>query len=158
MEKRLEKMKEEITKSNRFYEGLAVIGIAAETASASGRLTAHYQDANMANFLQGFILGLVIVMEVLAISKMAKNRAALKDDMKLKRLYNEMHDERVVQIEAMAGRTGIKAAMLLTLVAAFIVSYFSMEAFLAMVGVIILSGVVMKVCRLYYGKTYTGKE
>lgn len=158
MEKRLGKMEKEIKNQNTFYAALAVIGIAAETASASGKLTAHYQDMAMADFLRGFILGLVLVIEIVSIIKITKNTAALKDETKRKRLYNEMHDERMARIEEMAGKTAIKVAMIVILMAAFVVSYFSMEAFLAMVGVIIAMGIILKICRLYYKQTYTGES
>ena len=127
MEKNLIKMKKEIESQNRFYGALAVIGIAAESASASGILTSHYKDASTADFLQGFILGLVLVIEIVAIYNIVKNRKALKDDAQLKRLYNEMHDERTQQIEAMSGKASIKIAMIISLIASIIVSYFSKE-------------------------------
>lgn len=100
----------------------------------------------------------MIVIEVFSLLNIAKNLTALKDETKLRRLYNENHDERTEQIEAIAGQKGLKFAIVIVLIAAFVVSYFSLEAFIAMLACIIIFSATVKICRLYYTRTYTGEE
>ena len=104
--------------------------------------------------MHGFVLGLVIVVEIFVILQFCKNSKALKDEALLKRLYNERHDERA-QIEALASQKSVQIALILAVAAGFIVCYFSLEAFLGMLGVVILTGVVRKCCKIYYTRTYT---
>ena len=88
-------------------------------------------------------------------NKPIQNSKALKDEALLKRLYNERHDERAQQIEALASQKSVQIALILAVAAGFIVCYFSLEAFLGMLGVVILTGVVRKCCKIYYTRTYT---
>ena len=108
--------------------------------------------------MHGFVLGIVLVMEFYAVSGIGKNLKALKDEKKLARLYNEFHDERSEQIEAISSKTGMQIAMILTLAAAIIVSPYSFEAFLAMLVAIVIAGITRKCCKMYYFRNYTGKE
>ena len=105
--------------------------------------------------MHGFVLGLVIVVEIFVILQFCKNSKALKDEALLKRLYNERHDECAQQIEALASQKSVQIALILAVAAGFIVCYFSLEAFLGMLGVVILTGVVRKCCKIYYTRTYT---
>ena len=94
--------------------------------------------------MHGFVLGIVLVMEFYAVIGIGKNLKALKDEKKLARLYNELHDERSEQIEAISSKTGMQIAMILTLAAAIIISPYSFEAFLAMLGAIVIAGITRK--------------
>lgn len=157
MEKRIEKMKNEIKTQNRFYQTLAALFLIALCADTSGVLTSTYTDARAADFVHGFLLGLLIVVELFVIAQLAKNYRALKDEAQLKRLYNERHDERAQQIEALAGQKSIQIALILAIVAGLVVCYFSLEAFLGILGVVILTGIVKLCCKAYFTRTYTGE-
>ena len=152
------KMKKEIQEQNRFYSMLALLGLFAIILTNSGHLAPQYSDTHAAEFAHGVLIGLVIVIEVFSLLNIAKNLTALKDETKLRRLYNENHDERTEQIEAIAGQKGLKFAIVIVLIAAFVVSYFSLEAFIAMLACIIIFSATVKICRLYYTRTYTGEE
>ena len=148
MEKKMEKMKKEIKTQNRFYLIIAALFLIAQCTNTSGVLTSAYTNPHSAEFVHGFVLGLVIL-------QFCKNSKALKDEALLKRLYNERHDERAQQIEALASQKSVQIALILAVAAGFIVCYFSLEAFLGMLGVVILTGVVRKCCKIYYTRTYT---
>lgn len=158
MEKKLMKMKKEIQEQNKFYLMLALLGLFAIILLNSGHVAPQYSDPHTADFVHGFVVGLVIVLEVFSLLNIAKNLDALKDETKLRRLYNENHDERTEQIAAIAGQKGLKLATIITLIAALVVSYFSLEAFIAMLACIIIFSATVKICRLYYTRTYTGKD
>lgn len=78
----------------------------------------------------GFVLGLVIVVEIFVILQFCKNSKALKDEALLKRLYNERHDERAQQIEALASQKSVQIALILAVAAGFIVCYLAWKPFL----------------------------
>ena len=155
MEKKMEKMKKEIKTQNRFYLIIAALFLIAQCTNTYGVLTSAYTNQHSAEFEHALVLGLVIVVEIFVILQFCKNSKALKDEALLKRLYNERHDERAQQIEALASQKSVQIALILAVAAGFIVCYFSLEAFLGMLGVVILTGVVRKCCKIYYTRTYT---
>ena len=89
--------------------------------------------------------------------KFVKNQKALKDEATLKRLYNEYHDERSQQINAMAGQKSHEATILVAVAAGLIVCYFSLEAFLGMLAVVFLAGATRKFYKVYYKKIYSAE-
>lgn len=157
MEKKIMKMKQEIADQNRFYGAVAVLGLIAVCAMSSGVITSRYTDIHAAEFVHGFIVGIVIVIEILCLFKIIKNRSILKDEAALTRLYNELHDERALQIKALSGQKGLQITMLVALAVGLIVSFFSLEAFLGILGVVLIAGVIKKCCLAYYNRTYTGE-
>lgn len=159
MEKKMEKMRNEIVGQNKFYGVIAALGIAMIGMMSSGMVDSAYSlNEHSGDFMHGFVMGIVLVMEFYAVSGIGKNLKALKDEKKLARLYNELHDERREQIEAISSKTGMQIAMILTLAAAIIVSPYSFEAFLAMLVAIVIAGITRKCCKMYYFRNYTGKE
>lgn len=157
MEKKIMKMKQEIAEQNRFYGALAVLGLIAVCAMSSGVITSRYSDLHAAEFVHGFIVGIVIVIEILSLYKIVKNHSVLKDETALARLYNELHDERALQIRALSGQKGLQITMVAALAVGLVVSFFSLEAFLGILGVVMLAGIVEKCCLAYYNRTYTGE-
>ena len=157
MEKKIMKMKQEIAEQNRFYGAFAGLGLIVICAMSSGVITSRYSDPHAAEFIHGFIVGIVIVFEILSLFKLTKNRSALKDETVLTRLYNELHDERALQIKALSDQKGLQITMLAALAVGFVVSFFSLEAFLGILGVVLIAGVVRKCCLAYYNRTYTGE-
>ena len=131
MEKKMEKMKKEIKTQNRFYLIIAALFLIAQCTNTSGVLTSAYTNPHSAEFVHGFVLGLVIVVEIFVILQFCKNSKAL------------------------ASQKSVQIALILAVAAGFIVCYFSLEAFLGMLGVVILTGVVRKCCKIYYTRTYT---
>ena len=118
MEKKMEKMRNEIVGQNKFYGAIAALGIAMVGMMSSGMVDNAYSlNEHSGDFMHGFVLGIVLVMEFYAVSGIGKNLKALKDEKKLARLYNELHDERSEQIEAISSKTGMQIAMILTLAA-----------------------------------------
>ena len=141
MEKKMEKMRNEIVGQNKFYGAIAALGIAMVGMMSSGMVDNAYNlNEHSGDFMHGFVLG----MEFYAVFGISKNLKALKDEKKLTRLYNELHDERNEQIEAISSKAGMQIAMILTLAAAIIISPYSFEAFLAMLGAIVIAGITRK--------------
>lgn len=157
MDKKINKMKTEIKQQNNFYIAVTALCLIALGTDLSGILTSAYSDPHAANFVNGFILGLFIVVEVFVIMKFVKNQKALKDEATLKRLYTEYHDERSQQINAMAGQKSLEATILVAVAAGLIVCYFSLEAFLGMLAVVFVAGATRKFYKVYYNRTYSAE-
>ena len=157
MEKKIEKMKKEMNGQIRFYSALSLLGLFTVCLLSSGTLTALYTDSHIADFVHGFLIGLIIVVEVYSILQISKNMHALKDETTLKRLYHKLHDERTQQIEALSGQKSLQATILLSIVAGILVCRFSFEAFLGMLGVVFIAGITRKCYKIYYNHTYTGE-
>lgn len=157
MDKKIMKMKQELANQNKFYGMTAALGIIAVCVVSSGFLTSRYTDVHAADFVHGFIVGIVIVVEIFSLLKITKNLRALKDEKQLGRLYNELHDERALQIASISGQKSLQITMLISLAIGLVVSCFSLEAFLGILGVVMVAGIVRKCCLAYYNRTYTGE-
>ena len=157
MEKKIEKIKQEIKTQNHVYQAIAGLCLIALCVNSSGMLTSAYTDPHAANFVQGFITGIVIFTEFYVFLQFRKNVRVSKDEAQLKRLYNEQHDERTQQIHALAGQKSMQIVSILSIAAGLVVCYFSLEAFLGMLGIVILMGIVKKCCTVYYNRMYTGE-
>ena len=153
MDKKINKMKTEIKQQNNFYIAVTALCLIALGTDLSGILTSAYSDPHAANFVNGFILGLFIVVEVFVIMKFVKNQKALKDEATLKSLYNE----RSQQINAMASQKSLEATILVAVAAGLIVCYFSLEAFLGMLAVVFVAGATRKFYKVYYNRTYSAE-
>ncbi len=157
MEKKIERIKKEIKHQNRLYLATTVVGLVAIAADLSGFLTSAYTNPDAASFVQGFLVGLLAVVEVFSVIRFVKNCKALKDETALRRLYNKCHDERELHIESLAARKGLEITSLFSVIAGLVVCYFSFEAFLGMIAVVIIAGAARKCSKVYYNRTYTGE-
>ncbi len=88
--------------------------------------------------------------------KLVKNCKALGNEF-FRRLYNKYHDERELHIESLAARKGLEIATLVSVLAGLVVCYFSFEAFLGMLAVVIIAGAARECSKAYYNRTYTGE-
>lgn len=153
MEKKLEIMKKEITNKNTIYMSLITMASAVLVLNNSGAISKHYANLAHADFIEGFILGLIASIDLVCVFQLLKNMAALKDEKQLMRLYNEMNDERNKQIQAIAGANAVKMSMVLLIAAALVVSFFSFEAFIALVVAVLAIGILYKGLVFHYKRT-----
>ena len=65
MEKKMERMKNEIVGQNKFYGAIAALGIAMVGMMSSGMVDSAYSlNEHYREFMHGFVLGIVLVMEI----------------------------------------------------------------------------------------------
>lgn len=105
------------------------------------------------NVLQAFQIGLILGLGYIAVVHRIKLARALKDDHKLKLLYNREHDERLKTIRGKAGMPVLMICSVAIIVAAVITGYFNITIFytLLITGIAqLLMGLILKV---YYMKT-----
>lgn len=103
-----------------------------------------------AGFIAGFQFGLIMSLGLLSLIDLIRSRQALKDEFKLKTLYNKEHDERLKSIRSKAGMPMIQATSILMLIAAIIAGYFNITVFytlvIALSAQLLLSAMVKLFC------------
>ncbi|WP_026497006.1 hypothetical protein [Butyrivibrio sp. WCD3002] len=158
MDKRVEKMRETITNRNKALLGLICLTNAFGLIMRRDSVVALAKTQAQGDFVQGFVTGVVIAMDLLLVALLVKNYAALKDEKKLARLYNEMNDEREIKIEALAGKAALKFGTVLAALLSIVVAVFvSTEAALSIIGALSIMAVIKVISRVYYTRTYTGE-
>ena len=81
---------------------------------------------------------------------MMKYRAALKDEAKLRLLYNEENDERMKAIRAKAGVPMVLILSMTLILAGMIISYWSATVFVVLICVALFQLLASLVVKLYY--------
>jgi hypothetical protein len=156
--KKMNQMRESIKKQNFAYVGIILLSAALYFVSQRPTITARYATSNYADFMQGFVMGMVIALDIISIYHIVKYSNALKDDKKLTQIYNEMHDERMCHIESLSGKFTVKFTAIFLLLFAIVVSFFSFEAAIAIMAALFILGIAKKVSMVHYTRTYTGEE
>lgn len=156
MEKKLERMRKEVR--GRMWQTLVitVVLVALLIVVCSGVIPMRNGDQRAADFLAGFQMGLLLAITVAEVYYLMRYVTALSDDKKLKTLYYEEHDERKLYIEQISGQKSQHITIVILIVAAVLVGYYSIEAFVALVAAVAVTGLVGIGVKIYYEKTVTG--
>jgi hypothetical protein len=106
-------------------------------------------DGFVANFQNGIIFGIGI----LTLSQIIKLRMVVKDDNKLKMLYNQQHDERLKTIRGKAGMPMLMITSIIMLIAAIIAGYFNVVVFITLIIAATVQLSIGAIVKMYYLKT-----
>ncbi len=98
----------------------------------------------------GFISGASTGVLALMLFGLIRNLLAMKDDKKLKKLYNKVHDERTVQIYTHARSAAMSAFLLLGLAAVLVTGYFSVTVSLTLLACVVACILLSVGFKLYY--------
>ncbi len=158
MDKKMEKMREALKRRNLAAFGAVLLSSALAIIVRRPSFAAFAVNQAHFDFVEGFVTGMCIALDIVFLFVIAKNNAAMKDDKKLTRLYNEIHDERMMKIEALAGKSAVKISAISMVFLALIASFRSVECAIAIIAALSVMAVIKVVCRLYYTRTYTGEE
>ena len=109
-------------------------------------------DSHWHSNWNGFITGASCGVLGLLLYSLIRNRQALKDEKKLKKLYVEKHDERTIRILTLARNTAMQILLLGGLVAAVIAGYFSITVSLTILACIFTGSVTSLLLVYYYNK------
>jgi hypothetical protein len=158
MEKKLERMRKEVR--GRMWQTLVitVVMVALLIVVCSGVIPMRSGDQRAADFFAGFQMGLVMATTVVEVYYLVRYIRALTDEKKLKKLYYEEHDERKLYIEQISGQKSQHITVIILIVAAVLVGYYSIEAFIALVAAVAVICLVGIGVKIYYEKTVTGIE
>lgn len=158
MEKKLEKMRKDIQGRLKRKTGLLVCIIALYGVVVSEIFPVQLVNENATDFIKGFQLGLLIIVDLITLNQSIKYQKALKDDAKLKQLYYKEHDERECYIQQKVGKSSMEITMVLMVVLAVIAGYFSFEVFLTLLAATLIQGLIYFGLKGYYSYTMSGKE
>jgi len=115
--------------------------------------TDHSTASHSAGFMAGFQFGLIVSIFAFSLLDLVKLSRAIKDDTKLKVLYNKEHDERMKTIRSKAGMPLISLTSLLMIIAAIIAGYFNDVIFYTLVISVAAQLSVSAIVKLYCMKT-----
>lgn len=158
MEKKLEKMRNEIKTRLHSQQGLLAIVVILLGASASGVLPVKLESEQAADFISGFQIGILSAMAVIVLYQMVRYLKALKDDTCLKQIYYKEHDERMCCIEQKVGKSCMGITLVLMIVAAVIAGYFSEVVFFTLLGSAALQALIGLGLKFYYIHSFSGEE
>ena len=100
----------------------------------------------------GFVTGASCGIFVLMFVGLIRNRRALKDEKKLKKLYVKEHDERTIQIQTLARNTAMQILLMIGLVATVIAGYFSITVSLTILACIFTASITSLLLVGYYSR------
>jgi len=107
-------------------------------------------SGNLFSFLEGGVIGLDLV----ALFYMIQYRKALENDEKLKKMYNEEHDERIQFIRQKAGFPVFTAAGVVMIVGGVVAGYISSTVSYTMAACGIFIILYQLVLKFYYKRKY----
>ncbi len=109
-------------------------------------------DSHWHSHWNGFVTGASCGIFALLLVSLIRNCQALKDEKKLKKLYVKEHDERSIQILALARNTAMQILLIGGLVATVIAGYFSVTVSLTILACIFCASVTSLLLVGYYSK------
>ena len=109
-------------------------------------------DSHWHSRWNGFVTGASCGVLGLLLYSLIRNRQALKDEKKLKKLYVKEHDERTIQILTLARNTAMQILLIGGLVAVVIAGYFSITVSLTILACIFAASITSLLLVGYYNK------
>ena len=100
----------------------------------------------------GFICGVSCGLLALMLTCFIRNRRALKDEARLKKLYVKTHDERTTHIQTLARNTSMQLLLYIGLVSTVIAGYFNMTVSLTILACTFVCSLTTLVLTGYYNK------
>lgn len=158
MEKKLNKMKSDITARCTRLMGLIALSAALLGTSVSGVIAIDLGSEAANDFVAGFQLGILCVLLLAFASKLVSYRKALKDEKLLKQIYNKENDERVAYINQQVGKSSLTVTTVLLLIAAIVAGYFNIIVFITILAVTAVQAIVKLVLFWYYSNNVTGDD
>lgn len=97
----------------------------------------------------GFQFGLILGIGMLSLIQMIKLSTVIKDEKKLKILYNKEQDERMKAIRSRAGMPMLMVTSILILAAAIIAGYYNITVFYTLIITAIIQLTIGVIVKLY---------
>lgn len=154
----MEQYKEKLTIQNRIYLlgcfsllAFAVLAIGCELGWFS-LLRPAVGDSHWHSTWYGYLFGASCGLFAFMLTGFLRNRRALKDDHKLKKLYVKSNDERALQIQILARNTAMQILLWIGLVATVIAGYFSITVSLTILACVFVCSCTSLLLVGYYSK------
>jgi len=154
MEKSVERMKQ-IIQRRLILGSFLVSGIAILVAlQVYNMFRPFVGGTNYADFLRGVQLGLLIGVDLVAVFFLAKDLGLLRDERRLREAFIQENDERNAMIAARVGASSYGFTSIGLVVAAVVAGYFSIGAFVALLGAVVFEVLVRLALYQYYSRKF----
>lgn len=130
----------------------SLLGIAAEAEWID--LTPAAGDSHWQSTWWGFVSGASTGVWALMLFGLIRNKRALKDEKKLKKLYNQMHDERDIRLFHNARSAAMSVFLIFGLIAVIITGYFNATVSLTLLICVLFCSVTCMGFKIYYSKKF----
>ncbi len=146
----MEQFKEKLKIDNLLY-GVSVFFLAAFwLLSVLGLWEPVVKDSHWHDAWRGFVTGASSGLLGVMTFFLVRNLLALKDEKKLKKLYIQENDERLIQVWTKARASALQAFLLLGLVAIIIAGYFSPTVSITILGCVLFGSLLGIFFKIYW--------
>lgn len=129
-----------------------LLGLAAEAELIA--LTPSTGDSHWHAKWRGFMRGAAAGALGSLIFALIRNRNALKDEKKLKKLYIQTHDERLALLFHNARSTAMTIFLIVGILAVIVTGYFSVTVSITILACILFCCILCLFLKIYYSKKY----
>ncbi len=158
MDKRLNRMRDDITNRSKRLIGLIACTVCFLGFSVSGVVEINLGSEAANDFVAGFQLGILTALIVAYLAKLVNYRKALKDEKLLKRLYYKENDERLAFINQQVGKSCMSVTTVVLLTCAVIAGYFDIKVFVTILAVTVVQLVIQLILQRYYTCQVSGED
>lgn len=130
----------------------SLLGFAAEAGIVN--LTPAAGDSHWQSQWRGFMSGASMGVLGLMLYGLIRNIIAMKDEKMLRKLYNQMHDERTIQLFHNARSAAMTVFLIVGLIAVIVTGYFNVTVSLTLLVCVLFCSVASMGFKLYYDKKY----
>ena len=130
----------------------SLLGFAAEAGLV--QLTPAAGDSHWQSQWRGFVSGASMGVLGLMLYGLIRNIIAMKDEKKLRKLYNQVHDERAIQLFHNARSSAMSVFLIAGLIATIVTGYFSVTVSITLLVCVVFCSVTSMCFKLYYDKKY----
>lgn len=131
---------------------VTVLGFVAEAGLVE--LTPQAGDSHWQSKWRGFMSGAAMGVLGLMLFGLIRNLNAMKDEKKLRKLYNQMHDERTIQLFHNARSAAMTVFLIVGLMAVIVTGYFNITVSVTILACVLFCSVISMGFKLYYDKKY----
>jgi len=158
MDKKIEKMKQDIQKRIKQNIGLLVCSAIFLVVAASPVIPVQLENENASDYVSGFQLGLLIVLVIYFLNNVVKYNKALKNEKLLKQIYYKEHDERMNYINQKVGESSMWITTVIMTIATVITGYFNFTVFCTMIAVTLLQCIIQILLKWHYTRRTSGNQ
>ena len=130
----------------------SVLGFAAEAGLVN--LTPVSGDSHWQSMWRGMVSGASVGVLCLMVWGLMRSLKAVKDEAKLKKLYIEANDERMIQIYTNARSMSMQISLLLGLVTGLIAGYFNMTVGITILALETAHALIGLAFKIYYSRKF----
>jgi hypothetical protein len=148
----MEEFKKKIKQRIIIFTGMALVAVVFGIYDSF--VISNSKESSMAaGMVAGFQSGIILGMGILSLIQIIRLRKSITDETKLKKLYNQEHDERLKTIRSKAGMPMLMIASIVMLIAAIIAGYTNITIFYTLVIAAIAQLSIGAIVKIYCFKT-----